>query len=55
MSDVLIRDIPDEVLSAIDAKAAKLGISRAEYVRPRLAQDATAPAPVRSADPRRAG
>jgi len=42
MSHVLIRDVPDEVLSAIDARAAKLGISRVEYVRRRLAQDAAA-------------
>ncbi len=42
MSDVLIRDVPDEVLVAIDARAAKLGISRVEYVRRRLAQDAAA-------------
>jgi hypothetical protein len=41
MSDVLIRDVPDEVLAAIDAKAALLGISRVEYVRRRLAQDAS--------------
>ena len=40
MSDILIRDIPDDVLSAIDSRAAKLGISRSEYVRRRLAQDA---------------
>jgi plasmid stability protein len=40
MSDILIREVPDEVLSAIDARAAKLGISRSEYVRRRLAQDA---------------
>jgi hypothetical protein len=45
MSDVLIRDVPEEVLTAIDAKAAKLGISRVEYVRRRLAQD-VAVAPV---------
>ena len=40
MSDILIRDVPDDVLSAIDSRAAKLGISRSEYVRRRLAQDA---------------
>ena len=45
MSDVLIRDVPEEVLTAIDARAAKLGISRVEYVRRRLAQD-VAVAPV---------
>jgi hypothetical protein len=40
MSDVLIRDVPAAVLAAIDAKAGRLGLSRAEYVRRRLAQDA---------------
>lgn len=40
MSDVLIRDVPEDVLAAIDARAARLGISRVEYVRRRLAQDA---------------
>lgn len=45
MSDVLIRDVPEEVLTAIDARAARLGISRVEYVRRRLAQD-VAVAPV---------
>ncbi len=46
MSDVLIRDIPVEVLAAIDAHAARLGISRAEYVRRRLAQDVRSEEPV---------
>jgi len=56
MSDVLIRDVPDEVLAAIDARAAKLGISRVEYVRRRLAQDAaTAPVVVTVADLRQLG
>ena len=56
MSDVLIRDIPDEVLTAIDARAARLGISRVEYVRRRLAQDAAvAPVSVTAADLRRFG
>jgi uncharacterized alpha-E superfamily protein len=40
MSDVLIRDIPDDVLAALDLLAAKLGLSRTEYIRRRLAQDA---------------
>ena len=40
MSDVLVRDVPDDVLRALDARAARLGISRSEYVRRRLAQDA---------------
>lgn len=40
MSDVLIRDIPDEVLAALDELASRLGLSRTEYIRRRLAQDA---------------
>jgi hypothetical protein len=40
VTDVLIRDIPDDVLAAVDARAARLGLSRSEYVRRRLAQDA---------------
>ena len=40
MSDVLIRDVPEEVLAAIDAQAAAVGLSRNEYLRRRLRQDA---------------
>ncbi|KGN36781.1 hypothetical protein [Knoellia subterranea] len=40
MADVLIRDIPDAVLSGVDAHASRLGLSRAEYIRRRLAADA---------------
>jgi hypothetical protein len=40
MSDVLIRDIPDDVLAALDQLAARVGLSRTEYIRRRLAQDA---------------
>jgi hypothetical protein len=40
VSDVLIRDIPDDVLAGLDARAAELGLSRVEYIRRRLAQDA---------------
>lgn len=39
-SDLLIRDVPDDVLARLDARAAELGLSRAEYIRRRLAQDA---------------
>jgi hypothetical protein len=47
MTDVLIRDVPDDVVAALDAHAERLGISRSEYVRRRLAQDAaTAGSPV---------
>jgi hypothetical protein len=51
MTDVLIRDVPDEVIAAVDAHASRLGLSRSEYVRRRLAQDAAASgSPVRARD-----
>ena len=47
MTDLLVRDVPDNVVAALDAHAARLGLSRSEYVRRRLAQDAATPgAPV---------
>lgn len=42
MSDILIRDIPDDVLAVLDQLAARVGLSRTEYIRRRLAQDARA-------------
>lgn len=42
MSDILIRDIPDDVLAVLDQLAARMGLSRTEYIRRRLAQDARA-------------
>jgi plasmid stability protein len=42
MTDMLIRDVPDDVIAALDARASRLGLSRSEYVRRRLAQDAAA-------------
>ncbi len=39
MTDMLIRDVPDDVIAALDAHARRLGLSRSEYVRRRLAQD----------------
>jgi len=33
MTDVLIRDVPDDVVSAIEAKAKRLGLSRTVYLR----------------------
>jgi hypothetical protein len=51
MPDVLIRDVPAEDLARIDAHAARLGLSRSEYLRRRLRQDAARPAgPVTAAD-----
>lgn len=37
MSDILIRDVPEGVVAAIDAHAAAVGPSRNEYLRRRLA------------------
>jgi plasmid stability protein len=39
MTDVLIREVPDEVITALDARASRLGLSRSEYLRRRLAQE----------------
>jgi hypothetical protein len=50
MTDVLIRDVPDEVIAALDARAGRLGLSRSEYVRRRLAQDAATPGSAVSAE-----
>jgi plasmid stability protein len=47
MTDVLVRDVPEEVVAALDARAARLGLSRSEYLRRRLTQEAvSAPQPV---------
>ncbi|MFD3402884.1 ribbon-helix-helix protein, CopG family [Kribbella sp. NPDC058693] len=40
MTDVLIRDVPDDVLAVIDKRAAGLGLSRSEYLRRQLSQEA---------------
>jgi hypothetical protein len=54
MADVLIRDVPEAVLAGVDAHAARLGISRVEYIRRRLAADAaSARAPVSIQDLRK--
>ena len=39
MTDILIPDIPDVVIAAIDAKAHQSGISRSEYLRRILARE----------------
>lgn len=47
MTDVLVRDVPDDVVAALDARASRLGLSRSEYLRRRLAQEAVSgPEPV---------
>jgi plasmid stability protein len=40
MADVLVRDVPDDVLAALDARAGRVGLSRSEYLRRRLTQEA---------------
>jgi len=50
MTDMLIRDVPDDVITAVDARAGRLGLSRSEYVRRRLAQDAVGGAAVSTGD-----
>jgi hypothetical protein len=40
MSDVVIRDVPDEVLAVIDRRSARLGLSRNEYLLRLLRQQA---------------
>jgi len=39
VTDILIRDIPDEVVAAIDTRAAALGLSRNEFLRRRLGNE----------------
>ena len=39
VTDILIRDVPDEVLVAIDAKAKRLGLSRTVYLRRALERE----------------
>jgi len=40
VTDVLVRDVPEDVIAALDARAARLGLSRSEYLRRRLTQEA---------------
>src|SRR6056297_1767348 len=39
VTDILIRDVPDEVLAAIDVKAKRLGLSRTAYLRRALERE----------------
>ncbi|MEY4606696.1 MAG: hypothetical protein RLY45_1456 [Actinomycetota bacterium] len=39
MTNILIRDIPDEVIAAIDARAKRIGLSRTEYLRRTLERE----------------
>ncbi len=37
VTDILIRDVPDDVVAALDANAQRAGLTRAEYLRRVLA------------------
>ena len=39
MTDILIRDVPEDVVAAIDAKAHRSGLSRTEYLRRALTRE----------------
>ena len=39
VTDILIRDVPDEVVAALDANARRAGVTRAEYLRRVLAEE----------------
>lgn len=41
MPDILIRDVPADVVAAIDTNAQRQGLSRSEYLRRTLLHDAT--------------
>ncbi len=44
MTDILIRNVPDEVIAAVDANAKQAELSRAEYLRRLLErEDSRAP------------
>ncbi len=38
VTDILIRNVPDEVVAALDANAQRAGVTRAEYLRRVLAE-----------------
>ena len=40
MTDVLIRNVPDDDLRRIDEKARRLGLSRSEFLKRQIAQEA---------------
>lgn len=50
MADLLIRDLPEEVVAALDARAKRLGLSRSELVRRTLVRETTSGAEVTADD-----
>jgi hypothetical protein len=55
VTDILIRDVPDDVVAAIDTNAGQLGLSRTEYLRRTLTQVAHRPGAVTVEQLRRFG
>ena len=53
MGDLLVRDVPDDVVAAIDERARRMGLSRAEYLRRVLAQERLTSADTTEADLKR--
>lgn len=48
MTDVLIRNVPEDDLQRIDERASRMGLSRNEFLRRRISQEAAlAAAPTR--------
>ncbi|MGQ0467582.1 MAG: type II toxin-antitoxin system VapB family antitoxin [Sporichthyaceae bacterium] len=43
MPDILIRDVPAEVVASLDAKARQAGLSRSEYLRREIVREAARP------------
>ncbi len=41
MTDLLIRGVPDDVVSALEAKAKRLGLSRTEFLRRQMVRVAS--------------
>jgi plasmid stability protein len=39
VADILIRNLPDDVVAAIDTKARRAGLSRSEYIRRALSRE----------------
>jgi plasmid stability protein len=39
MADLLIRDVPAELVAALDAKAVSLGLSRVEFLRRTISRE----------------
>ena len=50
MTDILIRDVPDDIVAALDARAARLGLSRNELLRRQIGQEIRCTSPPVTAD-----